>query len=65
MSRENLRKIAPQIKRLIRVDTIFMSYTKEIPIIGKTVVTVKYKDKYIKGDLYIADSELNTLCGRE
>lgn len=66
ISRENFRKIAPQIRKLEKVDTIFLLYTKDqIPILGKISVTIKYKDQCVKGDLYIADRELNTLCGRE
>lgn len=66
ISLKNFKKIAPQVKRLDRVHTTFVSYTKDpIRILGKTKVLVNYKNQNIQGDLYIADNELNTLCGRE
>lgn len=66
MSLENFKRIAPHITRLEKVDTMFVSYTKDrIPIIGRIEVKVQYKSQCIRANLYIANGERNTLCGRE
>lgn len=66
ISRENFKKLAPHIRRLEKVHTHFISYTKDpIRILGKIKVSVKYENQSIRGDSYIADNDLHTLCGRE
>lgn len=66
MSLDNFKGIAPRVKRLEKVNTTFVSYTRNrIKILGKIEVGIKYKGQCTRADLYIANRELNTLCGHE
>lgn len=66
ISVNKFRKIAPEIKTLEKVKTAFVSYTKnKVKILGKSKVTARCKNQVTQADIYIVDSDVSTLLGRE